>query len=585
MKKVIYIFSFILALTLTSCGDSFLTRYPDGNSISQDQFDKFDANERMNAVLRGLYSMIYSDGSSDHDEFGQRSIDLWGDICCGDIAVTGKTYGWLYNDEQVMTHVARNGYIWSFYYGQIHNINNTIRTIERADAKLAQLKTQAGKDAFAWPLKTDAKDWTYTDADVAYALSLAQALALRGYAYGNLSRFFTPQKACETILAGRDVTNFRCAPIYTQDNMDEAQGRAYSDELFKYVLYDLETAIELFENYAPVYEKLNNAEYKRPSGSKLNIDINVARGLLAYAYLNAAPYYSKKSPALRDAYYQNASKYAQAVINSGEYQMITRERLLTTGFNSIDDPSWIWAQKVTVETAGGLKSWFGQVDIHSYSYAWAGDTKVIDENLRNEIPTWDARAYWFNDGSGNSRFKDCPDGKFFSAKSPTSTKDEDIDREWESDNVFMRLESMYLIAAEAEYYLNNLGAAQSFLNAITDERVKTKVEYPLADDDYADYKAELSTKSNLLKAIYYNWRVEMWGEGYGLQTFRRVGGDMDGKRTRGGNHDSHPGGQYDPSDINFNMVMPTSEIIYNPMIPEDGPVEEVVRYTHLTQKN
>ena len=49
----------------------------------------------------------------------------------------------------------------------------------------------------------------------------------------------------------------------------------------------------------------------------------------------------------------------------------------------------------------------------------------------------------------NSSFAYCPDGKFYSAKCPNSTKTDDIDREWLNDNIYMRIESMYLIAAEA----------------------------------------------------------------------------------------------------------------------------------------
>ena len=119
-------------IALASCSDDFLNRYPDGNTISADQYNKLDLNTRLTGTMRGLYSMIYSDNSSDHDEFGQRSIDLWGDILCGDIAVTNKTYGWLYQDEQMFTVIGRTGYIWSFYYKMIRNINTAVRDISNA---------------------------------------------------------------------------------------------------------------------------------------------------------------------------------------------------------------------------------------------------------------------------------------------------------------------------------------------------------------------------------------------------------------------------------------------------------------------
>jgi hypothetical protein len=223
----------------------------------------------------------------------------------------------------------------------------------------------------------------------------------------------------------------------------------------------------------------------------------------------------------------------------------------------------MWGQDVTTETAGGLASFFGQVDIHSYSYAWAGDTKVIDENLYKEIPAYDIRQKWFNDGSKNATFKYCPDGKFFSAKNPTSTLDKDIDREWLSDNVFMRIESMYLIAAEASYRLQDYDSAIDYLCSITNERVDTTAT---AAAEYANYVAGLDA-TNLLAQIEYNWRVEMWGEGYALQTFRRLSpetvADVDGRK-RGGNHASDAGSAMDATASKFTFQIPSSETSYNP---------------------
>jgi hypothetical protein len=222
----------------------------------------------------------------------------------------------------------------------------------------------------------------------------------------------------------------------------------------------------------------------------------------------------------------------------------------------------MWGQNVVVETSGGLKSWFGQMDIHSYSYAWAGDTKVLDDVLKTDIEAraWDGRINWFNDGKKKSTFKDCPDGKFFSAQSPESTAEEDIDREWLSDNIFMRYESMFLIASEACYFIDSLSASADYLTQITDERMNTK--YPFAQDDYTTYKTSLSNGATLLKEIEYNWRVEMWGEGYGLQTFRR----LTGTKKRGGNHDYSGGSEVNASDHSFNMNIPSSEATYNPNI-------------------
>lgn len=552
MKKNI-IAIVVAGLALAGCSDSWLERQYDGASMSQEKYESL-GTEKLEGTLNGLYTMIYTMSGSQHDEFGQRSIDLWGDILSGDIAVTDKKYGWLYTDERMQTR-SRTGTIWYFYYNMIHNINTTVLSIENS-GKISELINQYGYPSAECT-------YEYTETETLYAMYLAQALALRGYCYANIARWYTPVSSSE-IMNGQSIDEYECAPVYTEANMDAAQPLTTSAGVYNRVFQDLKKSIDMFDKFGTYYkDSISGAEFKR--SSKLAMDINVARGLLAYAYLNAAPYYGT---AIATDYYRKAYSYANDVIQSGAYKMIPQSELYSTGFNNVDNTSWMWGQHVVTETAGGLKSWFGQVDIHSYSYAWAGDTKVIDENLKTLIPAWDGRSRWFNDGSKNSKFKDCPDGKFFSAACPTSTNTDDIDREWLSDNILMRYESMYLIAAEACLGIDSLTAAADFLTTITDQRLND--EYPLTDQDYAAFKATLTSRDELLKAIEYNWRIEMWGEGYALQTFRRLFPqirDAEGRK-RGGNHSMGGGSQIKPSDVWFNITIPTSETQYNPRIED-----------------
>ena len=555
MKRNIIIAALVIALV--GCSDSFLDRQYDGSQISQEKYEQLGSS-KLEGTLNGLYTMVYTMSSSNHDCFGQRSIDLWGDILCGDIAVTDKKYGWLYTDEQMLTYSSRTSTIWSFYYKMIHNVNSTVSSIE-ATGNISALVEQYG-----YPDQSVAEPtYTYSSEEILYGLYLAQALTLRGYCYLNLANWYTPIPGSDDML-GKNITTYACIPIYTEANMGEAQALSTSAAVYNRVFNDLKKAIELYENFNKYYYDNNGAEFKRTS--KLAVDINVARGLLAYAYLNAAPYYSSIAPETCLDYNRKAHKYAKEVMDSGAYEMIPNSKLYSTGFNNVEDNSWMWGQNVVTETSGGLKSWFGQVVIHSYSYAWAGDTKVIDDNLKALIPDWDGRSRWFNDGSSNSTFKGCPDGKFYSAACPTSTNTNDIDREWLSDNILMRYESMFLIAAEACYGIDSLTAAADYLTTITDQRLND--EYPDANTEYAAFKASLTNKTTLLSAIEYNWRIEMWGEGYGLQTFRRLVPQlqMAKARTRGGNHSYNAGVEIKPTEHYFNMNIPSSESTYNPKI-------------------
>ena len=497
--------------------------------------------------MRGIYSMMYA--VSDHDLFGKRSLDLSTDMLSGDIALTAYSYGWYHTDESGQTAIGRTGYVWSYYYGILRNINKVINMVSAQSditkrvAEFGLPNTYNEKSEKYYNIVDGDTLATFTLLEAELASYYAQALAMRGYCYSNLINLYAPTNIQ---LGGAWESEVVC-PIYNENNLEEAQPVAVLKDVYQQVENDLTLAI----SYA--FADTN----ARPT--KLSVDGSVARAILAYSYLNKAVPTLPSGP----LNFEKALKYAKEVIDSQEYIIISNANVLTTGFNDVSENSWMWGQDVTTETAGGLASFFGQVDIHSYSYAWAGDTKVIDQILYDSIPAFDIRKKWFNDGKKNPTFKLCPDGKFFSAKNPTSTADEDIDREWLSDNVFMRIESMYLIAAEASYRLQDYTGAIDYLRAITDQRVDTAATAATA---YAEYIAKLDA-SNLLAQIEYNWRVEMWGEGYALQTFRRLSPEtekgVDGRK-RGGNHSVNAGTAMKASADQFTFPIPSSETSYNP---------------------
>lgn len=548
-KNNIFVLVLMLAFVATSCSESFLDQPPYGSTLTQAQYEKLD--NTLEGSMRGIYSMLYTKISDQHDEFGKRGIDLATDLLSGDVALTAKTYGWFYVDEAGQTATSRTSYVWTYYYGMLRNINKVINIVSlqtdvtKRIAEHGLPNTYNEKNEMYYTINgTDTlASFTLLEADLAGYY--AQALTMRGYCYSNLINLYA---RTNMQLRGAWEDEVVC-PIYNENNLEDAQPVATLKTAYQQVESDLSLAINYFDAFESTITR----------SSKLVADANVARGILAYSYLN------KAVPSLPSgkANFQNALKYAKEVIDKGDFKVISNDDVLTTGFNNVGDNSWMWGQTVTTETATGLASFFGQVDIHSYSYAWAGDTKVIDENLYDEIPEFDIRKKWFNDGTKNATFKLCPDGKFFSAKNPTSTADADLDREWLSDNVYMRIESMYLIAAEASYRLQEHTDAINYLRAITDQRVDTTAT---AATEYAAYVAGLDA-SNLLAQIEYNWRVEMWGEGYALQTFRRLSPEtvsgVDGRK-RGGNHEYDPGAAMDATAGKFTFQIPSNETSYNP---------------------
>ena len=545
----------LFAIALVSCGDSFLTRDPYGSTITQEQYAKM-ANQ-LEGSMRGIYSTLatYKLDSEAHDEFGRRSLDMYGDLMSGDVALTNHTYGWFYSDELGQGNTGRTGFIWTYFYSMLRNVNAIIRTVKSGENNVVQ---RIG--TFGFPTSYDKKKEMYytivsgdtvasfTEVEAQVAFYYAQALSVRGYIYSNLVMLY-----CETPRNVADFKREKCFPMYNEDNMEMAQGMAVMSAVYAQIESDLKTAIDYFDAFS-----------ENTRSSKLEVDGSIARAFLAYSYLNKGnPKEGSGSPTYIQAY-TNARDYALGAIAESDCRVLPRRELTETGFNNVNNTSWMWGEDVSTETTGMLASWWGQCDIHSYSYAWSGDTKAIDENLYKLIKDkheFDARLYWFNDGSKNSIYTLCGDGKFYSAKSPKSTKADDIDREWLSDNVFMRIESMYLIAAEASYRLGNYNDAVTYLSAITDERVIEGKE-----SEYSTYINGLNA-SNLLTEIEYNWRVELWAEGYGLMTFRRLSPDNPEERRRGGNHDGNAGSKMEVGS-SYIFVMPSAEGSYNPNIEE-----------------
>ena len=111
MKKIQYLFAtLILGIALTSCGDAFLTQYPEGGVILQEQYETLPDN--LKGSIMGIYSKLYV--LSDHDSFGQRSIDMFGDIQSGDMAMKKSDYGWYETYERGYFYAYARSYIWSY---------------------------------------------------------------------------------------------------------------------------------------------------------------------------------------------------------------------------------------------------------------------------------------------------------------------------------------------------------------------------------------------------------------------------------------------------------------------------------------
>lgn len=515
-SKYILIAAGLIGLSsLSSCRKDFL----DSTSSDVYSFDDINKADRRNGgwndaiipgFLNGISNILYASlqkSSSDHTDFSWKSFDIVQDLYSGDMELTQANYGHFEADalrQSYRRDKTRNYYVWSETYLAIQGANQLLDALGSGDQQPPQFTAEEEKDQEKKAAKmTTQVQW-------------AQAIALRAANYMKQLSFYAP------LYSSVDPEKTLVLPFYHSG----LKAGATEPKLSLKAFYD--TLIKDLQNSYQVL-KANQAAIDR-AGKKEAIDLDIVRGLLGRAYL------SRGLKSGTDSDFAKALMYAKEVINGKQYQLLTTDKLTTDGFNSFNNTEFMWAVDITKETTGRLVSFFGQMDIFTYSYQYAGDQKVINAFLYNEAVTQhpnDHRIDWFHASMG------IPWKKFFSTKGYQeylNGKGIGQDKDWESDIVYMRLAEMYLIASEAAARDGNEAEAKRILLELLQNRIKNRAPEvkPTADNPNpparktdAEVFAEETTRINalsgtaLLDEIYYNWRMEMWGEGFSLDVLKR----------------------------------------------------------------
>ena len=537
--KTIKIFSFCLTLVLalSSCSKSWLDTKMTGGSVTDDEYK--DITDVNTASARGLYVLLYADqAGSGHTSFGQKSIDMATDMTASDMALVNNLYGWWGEEAALQGYKSdRSATTWYYYYIMINNANNIIR----------KFNPEQG-------LSLTAVD----------TVALVQAKAMRALAYYNLAYIFSPavddnvstnyyaqfMNANDLVGSGTGA-NYPVCPIYdasekqynAETNLLIAQPLSSVAEVYDFVIADLEEALALFELI----------DYTRES--TLAIDKDVVKMLLAYAYLQAGAYDVYETENGNADYFDKALILAEDVVANAPYSILPLGEVLTNGFNDVNSDNWMWGHDVTVESRTGLASFWGQIDVFTYSYAYAGSIIGMDQTLWESIADSDIRKQWFDASADGEKKNLNPYNKFFHEDRGTGSN---VDREWLSDVVYMRIEEAYLIASEAAWRSGDLAKAKDYLAALVAERdtviASQIVNYN--DEEFENY-------------LYKNWRVEMWGEGRALRTLKRFCPAMYKERGKNHYYNLGSGNQVNFNDATLIFWMPSSEYKYNSNYRQD----------------
>ena len=474
MKTHIYISIAAALLIAVSCDKMNQLEPQGGNSLtSQVLQTNQTVPSRINASFNGMFTKLGAPdsvfGSGRPDDWGFLMIGFSGDIEAADVVLVNSGYNWFSTCGALTSRNAdyANPYVrYAAPYNEIAAANEVIRSYPEGTTEQAAI------------------------------YNIAQAHAIRAFAYLNLAPYFQFGYAA----GGRDLP---CVPIVTEDTENFTENpRASVEEVYQLIISDLTYAIENLEGYV------------RPDKSR--IDVQVAYALRARAYLNMQEW------ALAAA---DAEKALEG------YSPATMAEVSKPFLYDISEHNWIWGYDMQTDVAmenpyATSSAWLRSFSGDGYS-AGTQVYSCCNSLLYDRIPDTDVRkGWWVNselespllagvtwDGvSGNAvgpleidnvktPFLPYTNVKFGMFTVGGTSNDED----WP----FIRAEEMILVRAEGMVKSGQAVAGK----AVLEDFVRT----------YRDpsYSADAGGRS-LEDEIWFQRRVELWGEGFSNPDTRRL---------------------------------------------------------------
>ena len=469
-------YTYILAIMAAGACSQMDELEPQGGIILSEQMQEVNSiiPSRADASFNGMYTKLGAPdsaiGGGRPDDFGFIMMAFSNDIEAADVVLANSGYNWFSACGSLSSRNAdyANPYIrYAAPYNTIAAANDILRS---------------------YPSDTD---------DPSIRHKLAQAHAIRAFAYLNLAPYFQFGYAS----GGQDLP---CVPLVTEKTTDFTDNpRASVADVYELIISDLTYAID------------NLGDYVRTDKSR--IDRQTAYGLRARAYMNMEEWALAASDASKAA-----AGYVPAAMNE----------VARPSFYDISEHNWIWGYDMTSDIAMKNPYATSSAWIRSFSGdGYSAGTQVyscINNLLYDKIPSTDVRKGWWVDASlespllsavtwngvsGNAvaaleidnvkmKFLPCTNVKFGMSAVGGTLNDDD----WP----LMRVEEMILIQAEG---LAKSGS-ENQAKALLEDFVRT----------YRDpaYSADASGRS-LTDEIWFQRRVELWGEGFSNSDTRRLG--------------------------------------------------------------
>ena len=349
-------------------------------------------------------------------------------------------------------------------------------------------------------------------ADVNYVIG--QAYAIRAYSYFMLAQSFA------RTYKGHESEP--CCPIYTEPTVAGTQGnpRSSVEDVYKQIVSDINKAVEL----------LNGTKQQHIS----HISYAVALGFQARIALVMEDWATAKTA-------------AHAAITASGCRVLAPSQF--AGLNDSGAANVMWGAEIIADQSGMYASFFSHMDQDGTGYANGGAYKEINKVLYDGMSQNDTRRKWWLPDDSRNEDLGYMQNKFRFADTQT----------WTGDYIWMRVEEMYLTAAEAECRLGEEAAAKEDLSAVMSQRVEG---YTCTKTGTALGKLTSDVTGSLLEEIITQRRIELWGEGFRFLDLKRLHMPLDrGPKTREElgysndpwNNDNVMPTNVDPEASNYNM--------------------------------
>ena len=516
--KYKFIASAFAALAMVSCND--LDTAPMGSTVTTDQ--KAEAVESnpdrikasIAAIPAGFYDFGKLTGESNHNDLFYAATMLFTDTRGMDMVSDDIDYNW-FSDAVDYADISATGFatnsIWLTAYKQISAANSVVQTIG-----------------------------TYEPADEDLKYYLAQALTIRAFDYFTLAQLY------QHTYVGNE--NKPCVLLITEENMNEVPNvgckRSTVAEVYAQIMSDLNTSIELL------------SASSTPREDKRYVDLAVAYGMRARVNLVMNNWAAAAADAQNAIDNTAATPYDVAGVDHPT-------------FSDIEDASWMWGILVA-ETdrpvTSGICNFPSHMGSLNYGYASVGAWRKINAALYAQIPATDVRkGWWLNEEAQSPNLNDEQAAYVAKTDIPAYTQmkfgcynDEVYTSTNANDIPLMRVEEMYLILAEAQAMAGDpaTGAAtlENFVKTYRDP------QYTCAAKEGQTLTAEL-----VQDRVWFQRRIELWGEGFSYADMMRLKKDMD---RRGAGFEAHTTFLIPTGSDALIYQIPHEEIESNDMLTE-----------------